>query len=245
MIQVRLEVRHTLEQFKLSVQLDSPYRSIAVIGPNGSGKSTFLRALTGALPTSDSQIQLFQPLHNGAGIFSPPSSRGYVPQTDVLFPHWNAYRNTEFALRYMPRDPKKSIEQVTIQQIMTAFNCWTYADRLPHQLSGGQRQRVALARAFAAAPDLVLLDEPFSALDVSVRGDVRQAVKSQLTGHGMASVIVTHDVMDVITLCEGVAVFNQGQLSHFGPVDALLEKPVCQFTSAFFEPVRLTRSGLP
>ena len=125
---------------------------------------------------------------------------------------------------------------------MTAFNCWTYADRMPHQLSGGQRQRVALARAFAGAPELVLLDEPFSALDVSVRRDVRDAVKSQLTRHRMASVIVTHDVLDVINLCDGVAVLKEGQLSHFGPVDALLDEPVCKFTGAFFEPVRLALS---
>ena len=103
MIQIRLKVRHTLEQFKLSIQLDSPYRSIAVIGPNGSGKSTLLRALTGAVPNSESEIQLTQSPQIAAGIFSPPRSRGYVPQTDVLFPHWNAYRNTQFALHYMSK----------------------------------------------------------------------------------------------------------------------------------------------
>lgn len=211
-----LSIQGLCKQFGQQVVIDQldlhiPSGSLlALLGPSGSGKTTLLRMLCGFERCDAGSIHIDGKLVSSSGIHLPPERRriGYVPQEGALFPHLSVADNIVFGL---PRSLRKQRHRVAELLEMVGLPA-QFADRTPQQLSGGQQQRVALARALAPEPAVVLLDEPFSALDTGLRNDTRQAVLQVLQAVGATAVLVTHDQSEALSSGEQVAVLWQGRL---------------------------------
>jgi molybdopterin-binding protein len=198
----------------------APGEVIAVVGPNGAGKSTLLRALAGLTPSTGS-IEL-------AGrevIDLSPQQRGvgWVPQDRMLFERTSALDNAAFGLRArgVQRAEARRVALDWLRQLGIA----DLADRRPGTLSGGQAARVALARALAPEPALVLLDEPLAALDATTRDDVRRLLRSTLTSSSAPTLVVTHDVVDVVALADRVLVLEDGRVAQDASPAAVAAAP--------------------
>lgn len=183
---------------------------LALLGPSGSGKTTLLRMLCGFERCDAGTIRIGGQPVSSAGIHVPPERRriGYVPQEGALFPHLSVADNIVFGLSRSLRKQQYRVAELLEMVGLPAH----FAARVPQQLSGGQQQRVALARALAPEPAVVLLDEPFSALDTGLRNDTRQAVLQTLKAVGATAVLVTHDQSEALSCGEQVAVLWEGKL---------------------------------
>ncbi|HEX6150895.1 ABC transporter ATP-binding protein [Nocardioides sp.] len=181
----------------------------AVLGPSGCGKTTLLRLVAGFLSPQAGTISFDDRVVAGPGTSTPPQQRrvGYVPQEGALFPHLDVAANIGFGLPKAQRGSDRVAEMLDLVELPRS-----YADRAPHELSGGQQQRVALARALAPAPTVVLLDEPFSSLDASLRVSTGRAVTHALRATGTTAVLVTHDQDEALSLADQVAVMRRGLL---------------------------------
>jgi molybdate transport system ATP-binding protein/molybdate transport system permease protein len=180
---------------------------VAVVGPNGAGKSTLLRALAGLQPARGS-IEL-----RGRDVMPLPAQArgvGWVPQERMLFERQSALDNAAYGLR--SRGVRRSDARRTALEWLERLGIGELADRRPRELSGGEAARVALARALAPAPDLMLLDEPLAALDAATRDDVRRLLRATLTAGPAPALVVTHDVVDVVTLADRVVVLEEGRV---------------------------------
>jgi iron(III) transport system ATP-binding protein len=207
------------------LDLDVPAGSItAVLGPSGCGKTTLLRLVAGFDRPTGGTIRLTGQLVTGNGHWVTPEKRniGYVAQEGSLFPHLTVRRNLEFGLaRAERRDPRRVAElmaQVSLER--------DHLNRFPHQLSGGQQQRVALARTLARRPAVVLLDEPFTALDTGLRAATREAVAATLRTVGMTTVLVTHDQGEALSFADQIAVMIGGRITQVGRATDVYETPV-------------------
>ena len=192
----------------------------AVLGSSGCGKTTLLRLVAGFLEPDAGTIALGGEVVAGAGRRVPSRRRrvGYVPQEGALFPHLDVAANIGFGLPRRERGGRRIAEMLELVELPAAL-----ADRHPHELSGGQQQRVALARALAPSPALVLLDEPFSSLDATLREDTGRAVVRALRASGAAAVLVTHDQGEALSLADEVAVMTDGRfLQVASPADIYL-----------------------
>jgi iron(III) transport system ATP-binding protein len=183
----------------------------AVLGPSGCGKTTLLRAIAGFEPVTEGTIHLGGDLVAGPGCHVAPERRnvGIVPQEGALFPHLSVARNVGFGLSGPRRERRDRVHEV-----LELVGLPDLADRRPSELSGGQQQRVALARALAPRPRLVLLDEPFSALDAGLRASVRAQVREVLTAAGATALLVTHDQDEALSLADQVAVMVDGRVGQ-------------------------------
>ena len=201
------------------VTLHVPHGSFtAVLGPSGCGKTTMLRLIAGFLVPESGTIAFGDELVAGDGVRPvPPQTRrvGYVPQEGALFPHLDVAANIAFGL---PRGARtdasghdRVAEMLDLVELPTSFR-----DRRPDELSGGQQQRVALARSLAPRPAVVLLDEPFSSLDASLRGSTARAVRRALEASNTTAVLVTHDQDEALSLADQVAVMRAGRLVQAG-----------------------------
>ena len=201
------------------VDLHVPHGSFtAVLGPSGCGKTTLLRLIAGFLVPESGTIAFGDELVAGDGVRPvPPQTRrvGYVPQEGALFPHLDVAANIAFGL---PRGARtdasghdRVAEMLDLVELPTSFR-----DRRPDELSGGQQQRVALARSLAPRPAVVLLDEPFSSLDASLRGSTARAVRRALEASNTTAVLVTHDQDEALSLADQVAVMRAGRLVQAG-----------------------------
>ncbi len=193
-----------------SVDLLVPQGSLtAVLGPSGCGKTTLLRLVAGFLSPQAGTIHFDDRIVADQNRVTPPQERrvGYVPQEGALFPHLDVAANIGFGLPKAQRRSARVAEMLDLVELPRS-----YADRAPHELSGGQQQRVALARALAPAPTVVLLDEPFSSLDASLRVSTGRAVSHALRATGTTAVLVTHDQDEALSLADQVAVMRQGRL---------------------------------
>lgn len=190
----------------------------AVLGESGSGKTTLLRVLAGFLRPAAGDVRIGDRVVAGSD-WIPPERRnvGIVPQEGALFPHLTVIGNVAFGL---PRG-----ERERARDLLDMVGLAAYADSHPHQLSGGQQQRVALARALAPGPGVVLLDEPFSALDVALRAELRAEVTAILRALGATAVIVTHDHAEALTMADTVAVLDAGRVVQSGSPDQLYDAP--------------------
>ncbi|MEK1930051.1 MAG: ABC transporter ATP-binding protein [Pararhizobium sp.] len=203
----------------------------AIVGPSGSGKTTLLRIIAGFETPDVGSLILDGRALAGKGVLVPAHKRGIgiVSQDGALFPHLTVADNIGFGLAKKAADRDKRIaelmEMVELDGIMAA--------RRPHQLSGGQQQRVALARALALKPRLMLLDEPFSALDTGLRDTMRRTVARVLRAAGTTAILVTHDQAEALSFADQVAVLRQGRLVQFGPPRALYGKPRDRETATF------------
>ena len=203
----------------------------AIVGPSGSGKTTLLRIIAGFEAPDAGRVTLGgQLLADGPNAI--PAHRrgiGFVPQEGALFPHLSVADNVGFGLAR--NDPKRS-QRIHELMHMVALDP-AMLTRRPHELSGGQQQRVALARALAQRPRLMLLDEPFSALDTGLRASTRKAVAQLLGAAGITTILVTHDQAEALSFADQVAVMRAGQLAQVGPPHTLYLRPTDPATAQF------------
>ena len=196
---------------------------IAVLGSSGAGKSTLLRLIAGFEAPSAGEIWLSGELVSSANALTAPERRGIgiVPQDAALFPHLSVSGNIEFGLRGLDKAKK----QARVIELLKLVRMEEFADRKPDQLSGGQAQRVALARALANKPALVLLDEPFSALDAELREVLRLEVKAALKAEGATAILVTHDQEEALSLADRVAIMRSGTIIQVGTPTEIYNAP--------------------
>ncbi|MGW7297502.1 ABC transporter ATP-binding protein [Streptomyces sp. NPDC054829] len=195
----------------------------AVLGPSGCGKTTMLRIVAGFLHADAGTVRLGDRTIVGPGVHVPPERRriGIVPQEGALFPHLSIARNVAFGLTGTDRSERRRRTEEMLELVGLAG----YGDRMPHELSGGQQQRVALARALAPSPQLVLLDEPFNALDSALRTAVRSDVRAALRATGATAVLVTHDQQEALSTADLVAVVRNGQVGQCDTPQNLYRRP--------------------
>jgi len=199
---------------------------LAVVGASGSGKTTLLRAIAGFIPVTSGTILIGDRMVDGAGVMTPPERRnvGIVTQDGSLFPHLTVARNVGFGLpRRMLPDGTPTSDRV--DELLHLVGLSGLGDRSPHELSGGQQQRVALARALAPRPDVVLLDEPFSALDAGLRIELGTEVRDLLQSAGTTTVLVTHDQDEALSLADSVAVMIDGRIAQQGAPEEVYARP--------------------
>ena len=189
----------TLQGFNLSIQKGD---CIGLVGASGCGKSTLLRLIAGLEPLETGSITLDAQVLSAPKLSVPPEKRhiGMVFQNYCLFPHLSVRNNIAYGIRQ--RQHKKE----RVNEMLALIDMQAHADRYPYQLSGGQQQRVALARSLAPKPKIILMDEPFSNLDATLKQSVRQEVKAILQAENMTSIIVTHDLQDTEALCDDTVV---------------------------------------
>ncbi len=194
-----------------------------ILGVSGSGKTTLLRIVAGFERLDRGEVQLgSEVVDDGRHVFVPSEHRriGYVPQEGALFPHLSVGRNIAFGLR---RGPKR---RERVMELLAMVGLTGLGRRYPHQLSGGQQQRVALARALATDPEIVLLDEPFSSLDASLRASVRGEVHDVLRQTGATSILVTHDQDEALSMADQVAVLRHGVIAQLGTPADIYQRPL-------------------
>ncbi|TAM90177.1 MAG: ABC transporter ATP-binding protein [Candidimonas sp.] len=203
----------------------------AILGPSGSGKTTLLRLCCGFEPIQAGTIRLGGHIVSSPGVHVPPERRriGYVAQEGALFPHLSVADNIVFGLSHTQRRAHHRVaELLELVDLPQA-----YAVRPPQHLSGGEQQRVALARALAAAPSVVLLDEPFSALDAALRNETRHAVAHALKTTGATAVLVTHDQEEALSMGDQVAVLWRGRLAQIATPQELYRAPATRELARF------------
>ena len=202
---------------------------VAVLGPSGCGKTTLLLAIAGLLPVRSGTIAIGDREISRAGRTVAPEKRGvgWVPQEASLFPHLSVGENIGFAV------PRGRGRAGRVAELAHLVGLDDLVGRAPNQLSGGQAQRVALARALAPRPDLLLLDEPFAALDTQLRTGLRREVAELLRAQGTTSLLVTHDQEEALTLADRVAVLHDGRLAQFGTPEEIYQHPASDWVASF------------
>lgn len=203
---------------------------VALLGPSGSGKTTILRMIAGLEKPDSGEIII-----DGKVVNDIPASKrgiGFVFQSYALFRYMTVYDNIAFGLRVL-KTPKKEID-TRVRELVQLIGLEGFENRYPSQLSGGQRQRVAFARALAPHPQVLLLDEPFAAIDAKVRQELRSWLREMIEKLGVTSIFVTHDQDEAIEISDQIIVTNRGRVEQTGtPID-IYQHPETAFTSAFF-----------
>jgi len=194
---------------------------LAILGPSGSGKSTLLKTIAGFLTPINGSITLDGVTVSGATTFIPPEKRniGLVPQEGSLFPHLDVSANIRFGIK------RDSHSRQRVEELLEIIGMKEFAHARPQELSGGQQQRVALARALAPKPKLILLDEPFTALDTSLRAQLRDDIRSILTLTYTTAIMVTHDQEEALATADQLAIMQGGKLIAFGTPLSLYNAP--------------------
>ena len=233
MLEVALQKR--LGDFQLDAAFSAPGGLITLFGPSGSGKSLTLQTIAGTIEPDAGHISLGgQPIFDScSGLNLPAQKRrvGYVPQHYALFPHLSVADNIGFGLARLPREKRRQ----RIAELLSNFDLQALAERRPRQLSGGQQQRVALARALAVQPGLLLLDEPFAALDAALRGALREELAQVQKRWNISMLIVTHDLSDVYALGQRVIVYDDGRVIQQGTRDDVFFRPTSRRVAEFVQ----------
>ena len=206
-----------------------PGELVAVLGPSGSGKTTLVRVLAGLHAPSAGRL-----LIDDADITALPPERraiGLVPQDGALFGTMNVAANIGYGVRGLPA--RRAIADPWVNELLRLVGLDGLGRRMPHELSGGQQQRVALARALAIRPRLVLLDEPFNALDATLRAQVRADVVATLRDAGVTALLITHDQDEALGLCDRVAVLHDGSMVQLGTPAEVYRRPADAWVAGF------------
>ena len=217
---------------------------VALLGPSGSGKTTLLRVIAGLEFADSGSVQF-----DGRDISDRTARErrvGFVFQHYALFRHMTVFENIAFGLRVRPRESRPSKEQIAakVHELLKLIQLETLAQRYPSQLSGGQRQRVALARALAVEPSVLLLDEPFGALDAKVRLELRRWLRQLHDEIHITSVFVTHDQEEALEVADRVVVMNQGRIEQIGSPEEVYNFPATPFVYNFLGNVNLFHGRL-
>jgi sulfate/thiosulfate transport system ATP-binding protein len=223
-----------------NVDLSVPAGSlVALLGPSGSGKTTLLRVIAGLEQADSGQILLDGV--NATERTVRDRRVGFVFQHYALFRHMSVFENVAFGLRIKPRRVRPSRAEIKdrVHRLLKLVQLDQMALRLPSQLSGGQRQRIALARALAVEPKVLLLDEPFGALDAKVRKELRQWLRRLHDEISITSVFVTHDQEEALEVADHVAVMNNGRIEQVGPPEEVYDNPVNPFVLNFLGSVNI------
>jgi len=204
---------------------------LCLLGPSGCGKTTVLRAIAGFQPVHSGEIHLRAERVSYPGFTKTPEKRriGMVFQDYALFPHMNVCCNISFGLRHLSKQQRKK----TADEMLEVVGLSGYGERFIHELSGGQQQRIALARALAPKPDLILLDEPFSNLDVDMRERLSSEVREILKTQGTTGILVTHDQHEAFAVGDQIAVMNEGSLLQRDTAYNLYHSPENRFVADF------------
>ena len=240
-----IEISHIHKQFGDFIALDDINLTIpdgelvALLGPSGSGKTTLLRIIAG-LEQADSGSIYF----NGEDTTAKHVRErgvGFVFQHYALFRHMSVFENVAFGLRVRPKETRPSEEEIEerVHKLLKLIQLDWIANRYPSQLSGGQRQRVALARALAVEPKVLLLDEPFGALDAKVRQELRQWLRSLHDEIHITSVFVTHDQEEALEVSDKIVVMNHGKIEQIGTPEEVYDRPANPFVYGFLGNVNL------
>jgi putative spermidine/putrescine transport system ATP-binding protein len=235
MSQVTLKLQGVSRRFKDVVALDDFHLDVAggelvtLLGPSGCGKTTALRLIAGLDQTDGGEI-----LVAGKSVADLPAHKrnmGMVFQSYSLFPNMNAAENVAYGLSL--RGHSKKVRLARAGELLDMVGLSIHAKRFPHQLSGGQQQRVALARALAFEPDILLLDEPLSALDAQVRSNLRDEIRALQLKTGTTTIFVTHDQEEAMAISDRVAVMNKGKIEQIAAPDELYHSPASEFVAGF------------
>ncbi|MDZ5812027.1 ABC transporter ATP-binding protein [Halorubrum sp. AD140] len=214
------------------VSLDvEPGELLTFLGPSGCGKTTTLRTIAGLEEPTEGRVVLGDETVAGAGAFVPPEERdvGIVFQNFALFPHLTVRENIAFGLS----DADEETVRERVDELLELVEMTDHGEKTPDQLSGGQKQRVALARSLAPEPEVLLLDEPFSNLDVRLRVEMREEVRRILKAAGVTAVSVTHDQEEALSISDRVAVMNDGRIEQVGRPETVFERPESKFVASF------------
>src|SRR5688500_15371964 len=240
-----IEVRNVTKGFGNFVALNNvsftvpPGELVALLGPSGGGKTTMLRIIAG-LEAADSGTVLLEG-EDASERSAKDRGVGFVFQHYALFRHMTVFENVAFGLRVRPRTARPPADDIRrrVRELLELVQLDYLGDRYPSQLSGGQRQRVALARALAVEPKLLLLDEPFGALDAKVRQELRRWLRRLHADIHLTSVFVTHDQEEALELANRVVVMNEGKIEQDGTPDEVLEHPATSFVVNFLGNVNI------
>ena len=202
---------------------------LAVVGESGSGKTTLLRCFNGLIAPDQGRILVDEQDVTELDRVALRRRIGYVPQDGGLLPHWRVQRNVELVPRLRRMKDRRERAQRALWAV--GLDPETFGKRWPRDLSGGQRQRVAIARALAAQPDVVLLDEPFGALDAITRADLQRSFAALQSDLGITAVLVTHDLREALWLGTRVAVMRAGRIEQEARPDALLDAPATPYVA--------------
>ena len=234
---VMIEVRGVVRRFGTAAALDGVSLSVregeflALLGPSGSGKTTLLRILAGLEGADSGTVAIAG--RDMAGVPARGRGIGVVFQSYALFRHMTVFDNVAFGLRVRRRRPPAAEVAARVRRLLELVQVPELERRYPEQISGGQRQRVALARALAIEPRLLLLDEPFGALDALVRKDVRRWLRGLHDGLGITSLLVTHDQEEAMEMADRIAVMEGGRIVQVDTAEALLSAPATAFVAGF------------
>ena len=240
-----IEVRNVSKTFGSFVALENvsfnvpPGQLVALLGPSGGGKTTMLRIIAG-LEMPDAGAVLLQG-EDATSVSAKDRGVGFVFQHYALFRHMTVFENVAFGLRVRPRAQRPSDAEITrrVNELLALVQLDYLGDRYPSQLSGGQRQRVALARALAVQPKVLLLDEPFGALDAKVRQELRRWLRRLHADIHLTSVFVTHDQEEALELANRVVVMNEGRIEQDGTPEEVVEHPATPFVVNFLGNVNI------
>jgi sulfate transport system ATP-binding protein len=236
---MRIEVQGISKQFGEFVALEDVSLEVpegaltALLGPSGSGKSTLLRIVAGLEQPDRGVVQIAgQDVTNAR-----PQDRGigFVFQHYAAFAHMTVFNNVAFGLKIRKRKPAEV--RAKVEELLALVGLTQWAQQRPHQLSGGQRQRMALARALAVEPQVLLLDEPFGALDANVRAELRRWLRRLHDEQGVTTVLVTHDQEEAMEVADTIAVMNKGQIEQVGAPREVYDNPATPFVMGFLGPV--------
>ena len=245
-----IEVRNIRKHFGSFVALDDVSLDIptgelvALLGPSGSGKTTLLRIIAG-LETPDAGLVRFDRAE-ATRLSARDRNVGFVFQHYALFRHMTVFENVAFGLKVKPRRERPASKEIhrKVHALLDLVQLGWAGDRYPAQLSGGQRQRVALARALAVDPDVLLLDEPFGALDSQVRHELRRWLRRLHDELHFTSIFVTHDQQEAIEVADTIVVLNQGRIEQFGVPGEVYDLPTSAFVHRFLGQVNELRVEL-
>jgi sulfate transport system ATP-binding protein len=243
---MRIEVQDISKQFGEftaleDVSLEVPEGELtALLGPSGSGKSTLLRIIAGLEAPDQGVVRIA-----GQDVTSArPQDRGigFVFQHYAAFAHMTVFNNVAFGLKIRKRKPDEV--RARVEELLALVGLTQWAQQRPHQLSGGQRQRMALARALAVEPQVLLLDEPFGALDANVRAELRRWLRRLHDEQGVTTVLVTHDQEEAMEVADTIAVMNKGQIEQVGAPREVYDNPATPFVMGFLGPVSTVEGKL-
>lgn len=225
---VHLGERKVLDELSITIEAGT---FTAILGPSGCGKTTLLRAVAGLVAPTSGTIRFGKQLVSLSSLVLPPHKRriGYVPQEAALFPHLSVAENIAFALE--KESYTKDRRRIIVAEMLELIGLANFGDRMPSELSGGQQTRVALARALAIEPKIVLLDEPFSALDAALRNELREEVSTLLKMRQTTALMVTHDREEALVTADMIALMREGKIVQHGTPSEVYFSPMTPYAA--------------